>query len=130
MHRRILDVAAPGIRKCDLVAEICDAALRGADGYGGDYPAIVPLAPSDADAGAPHLTWDEREMRSGEGTCIEIAGCYRRYHAPLSRTIYLGTPPAEFIEADKAVLEGMEAGLEPARAGNRCEDIAMHFSPC
>ena len=56
MHRRILDVAAPGKRKCDLVAEICDAALRGADGYGGDYPAIVPLAPSDADAGAPHLT--------------------------------------------------------------------------
>jgi len=38
-------------------------------------------------------------MRSGEGTCIEIAGCYRRYHAPVSRTIYLGTPPAEFIEA-------------------------------
>ena len=38
-------------------------------------------------------------MRSGEGTCIEIAGCYRRYHAPVSRTINLGTPPAEFIEA-------------------------------
>lgn len=127
MHRRILDVAAPGVRKCDLVAEIYDAALRGADGYGGDYPAIVPLAPSGADAGAPHLTWDEREMRSGEGTCIEIAGCYRRYHAPLSRTIYLGTPPVEFIEADKAVLEGMEAGLEAARAGNRCEDIANAF---
>jgi len=127
MHRRILNVVAPGVRKCDLVAEIYDAALRGVDGYGGDYPAIVPLAPSGADAGAPHLTWDEREMRSGEGTCIEIAGCYRRYHAPLSRTIYLGTPPAEFIEADKAVLEGMEAGLEAARAGNRCEDIANAF---
>jgi ectoine hydrolase len=66
-------------------------------------------------------------MRSGEGTCIEIAGCYRRYHAPVSRTIYLGMPPAKFIEADKAVLEGMEAGLEPARAGNRCEDIANAF---
>ena len=51
MHRRILDVAAPGKRKCDLVAEICDAALRG-----GLRRAIVPLAPSDADAGAPHLT--------------------------------------------------------------------------
>ena len=38
-------------------------------------------------------------MRSGEGTCIEIAGCYRRYYAPASRTICLGTPPAEFIEA-------------------------------
>ena len=56
MHRRILDVAAPRIGKCVLVAKISDAALRGADRYGRDYPTIVPLAPSNADAGAPHLT--------------------------------------------------------------------------
>lgn len=126
-YERIFDIVEPGLRKCDLVAEIYDTALRGTDDYGGDYPAIVPLVPSGAAASAPHLTWDDQPMRSGEGTNIEIAGCYRRYHAPLSRTIYLGTPPAEFLEADKAVLEGMDAGLEAARTGNRCEDIAIAF---
>jgi DNA-binding Lrp family transcriptional regulator len=30
---------------------------------------------------------------SGAGTFFEIAGCYKRYHCPLSRTIYLGKPP-------------------------------------
>ena len=30
-------------------------------------------------------------------------------------------------EAEKAVLEGMEAGLEAARPGNTCEDIARAF---
>ncbi|MCY4206863.1 MAG: ectoine hydrolase DoeA [Roseovarius sp.] len=128
MHERIFDKIEPGMRKCDLVAEIYDAGLRGANGYGGDYPAIVPLLPSGADAAAPHLTWDDKSMRCGEGTFFEIAGCYRRYHAPLSRTIYLGRPPRKFIDADKAVREGMEAGLEVARAGNLCEDIAIAFS--
>ena len=127
MHQRIFDVIEPGMRKCDLVAEIFDAGIRGADGHGGDYPAIVPLLPSGSDAAAPHLTWDDNPMQSGMGTFFEIAGCYRRYHAPLSRTVYLGKPSDTFLDADKAVQEGMVAGLEKARAGNACEDIANAF---
>lgn len=129
MHQRIIDKVEPGIRKCDLVAEIYDASLRYNDsiGAGGDYPAIVPLLPSGDDASAPHLTWNDQPMKSGEGTFFEIAGVYRRYHCPLSRTVFLGTPTKTFINAEQAILEGMDAGLELARIGNRCEDIANAF---
>ena len=129
MHERIFEHVTPGMRKCDLVAEIYDAGLRyDADiGAGGDYPAIVPLLPSGADAAAPHLTWDDAPMQSGEGTFFEIAGVFHRYHCPLSRTVFLGKPPQTFLDAEKAVLEGMAAGLEVARAGNLCEDIAHAF---
>ncbi|WP_206456110.1 ectoine hydrolase DoeA [Aurantimonas marina] len=127
MHQRIVDTIEPGMRKCDLVAEILDAGTRGVEGYGGDYPAIVPLLPSGADASAPHLTWDDRPMRRGEGTFFEIAGCYKRYHCPLSRTVFLGKPTDAFRDAEKATLEGMEAGLAAAKAGNTCEDIANAF---
>lgn len=127
MHKRIFEKIEPGLPKNELVAEIYDSGIRGADGFGGDYPAIVPLLPSGADAAAPHLTWDDKPMKTGEGTFFEIAGCYRRYHVPLSRTIFLGKPPQNFIDADKAVQEGMEAGLEKAQAGNTCADIASAF---
>ncbi|MBF0278968.1 MAG: ectoine hydrolase DoeA [SAR324 cluster bacterium] len=129
MHKRIFEKVEPGIRKCDLVAEIYDAALRfdEASQTGGDYPAIVPLLPSGEDASAPHLTWDDQPMQVGEGTFFEIAGVYRRYHCPLSRTVFLGKPSQTFIDAEKAVLEGMEAGLLVAKAGNLCEDIALAF---
>ena len=114
MHRRIADKVEVGQRKCDLVAEIYDAGLRFDEWsqHGGDYPAIVPLLPSGPDASAPFF---------------EIAGCYQRYHVPLSRTIFLGKPPQDMLEAEKAVLEGMEAGLGAARAGNTCEDVANAF---
>ena len=129
MHQRIFDKVEPGIRKCDLVADIYDAALRFDEsiGIGGDYPAIVPLLPSGEDASAPHLTWNDQPMKSGEGTFFEIAGVYRRYHCPLSRSVFLGKPTKAFLDAEKAVLEGMDAGLEVAKAGNLCEDIAHAF---
>jgi len=129
MHQRIVDTIEPGIRKCDLVAEIYDAGLRydPAIGVGGDYPAIVPLLPSGPSADAPHLTWDDQPMQSGEGTFFEIAGVCHRYHCPLSRTVFLGKPTPTFVNAEKAILEGMSAGLEKARVGYRCEDIANAF---
>ena len=129
MHERIFEKVEPGIRKCDLVADIYDAALRYDPGIGGggDYPALVPLLPSGSDTAAPHLTWDDEPMKSGEGTFYEIAGVYRRYHCPLSRTVFLGKPTQTFLDAEKAVLEGMEAGLDAAKEGNLCEDIANAF---
>lgn len=127
MHRRIVEVIEPGMRKNDLVAEIYDAGIRGTADFGGDYPAIVPLLPSGREAAAAHLTWDDRPLKSGEGTFFEIAGCYNRYHCPLSRTVFLGKPPKVFVEGEKAVLEGMEAGLDAARAGNTCEEFAGAF---
>lgn len=127
MHARVLEKAEPGLRKCDLVADILDAGTRYVDGIGGDYPAIMPLLPSGTDASAPHLTWDEAPLKSGEGTFFEIAGCYRRYHCPLSRTLFLGPPPVHFLDAERAVLEGIAAGLEAAKPGNVCEDIAIAF---
>lgn len=124
---RIFDMAEPGMRKCDLIAEIYDAGLRGVDGHGGDYAAIVPLVGAGKDGSAPHLTWDDSPLRDNEGVFFEIAGCYHRYHCPLTRTIHFGEPPELFRRAEAAVQEGMELGLAKAKAGNTCEDVALAF---
>ncbi|MDY7100102.1 MAG: ectoine hydrolase DoeA [Actinomycetota bacterium] len=124
MHRRALQVVRPGMRKNDLVAEITHAGITGTPEHGGDYPAIVPLVPTGEDASAAHLTWDDRPLQPGAATFLEIAGCYHRYHAPLCRTIHLGPPPARLTAAVDALVEGLEAGIDAARAGNRACDVA------
>jgi ectoine hydrolase len=127
MHARIVELVEPGLAKNVLVAEVQKQAILGAGGNWGDYAAFVPMLPSGMDATAPHLTWDDRPFKKGEGTFFEIGGCYRRYHAPLSRTVYLGKPPQKFLDAEKAVLEATEAGLAKAKPGNTCEDVAIAF---
>jgi ectoine hydrolase len=114
----------PGLPKNELVSEILSKAALGTGDDWGDYAAIVPLLPSGPDAAAPHLTWDGRPFKKGEATFFEIAGCYRRYHTPFCRTVFLGKPPKEMLDAEAALVEGLEAGLEAARAGNTAGDIA------
>jgi len=120
----LIERVEPGVPKNEIVAEIFRDGIRGVEGAWGDYPAIVPLLPSGSDAAAPHLTWDGREFATGEATFFEISGCYRRYHAPFCRTLFLGKPPQFLLDAEKALVEGLEAGLEAAKSGNRACDVA------
>ncbi|MGV6848922.1 MAG: M24 family metallopeptidase [Marinibacterium sp.] len=122
-----IDAARPGLRKNDLVADILRAGTAGVADDWGDYPAIVPLTPSGLDATAAHLTWNGDPMRAGEATFFELSGCYRRYHAPLCRTVFLGEPDDQMRRAEAAQIEGIHAGLDAARAGNRTCDIANAF---
>lgn len=128
MHARIAELAEPGLPKNQLVAEIYRSGILGADGHYGDYPAIVPMAPSGMDATAAHLTWDDTPMKAGGATFFEIAGCYRRYHCPQSRTVFLGQPPQKYLDAQMAVEDATAAALEQAKPGARCEDIANAFN--
>lgn len=123
MQERAMELIEPGMRMNELVAEIYRTGVLGADGFGGDYPAIVPLLPTGAGASAPHLTWSDQPFKKGEGTFIEIAGCYKRYHCPMSRTVFLGKPPQKFLDTEKAVLEGIAAALDTVKPGNTCEQV-------
>lgn len=120
----IMERVEPGMRKNDLVGEIYRDAIQGVDGAWGDYPAIVPLLPSGPDAAAAHLTWDGDPFEAGEATFFEISGCHRRYHAPLCRTVFLGQPPKDMLNAEAALIDGIAAGLEAARPGNMACDIS------
>ncbi|MBU2993844.1 M24 family metallopeptidase [Octadecabacter sp. 1_MG-2023] len=120
----VIERIEPGLRKNDLVADIYGDVIRGVGDDWGDYPAIVPLLPSGSDAAAPHLTWNGDTFKQGQGTFFELAGCYRRYHIPFCRSVFLGTPPDFLKRAEAALVEGLDAGLNAARAGNRACDIA------
>ncbi len=127
MHARIYEIIEPGLVKSDLAAEIFRTGIAGQGENWGDYPAIMPMLPTGMDATAPHLTWDNSVLQPGDITFFEIAGCHRRYHCPLSRTISLGQPPQKYLDAEIAVLDAMHAGLDKAKPGNCCEDVAIAF---
>lgn len=131
MHDRIFEVFEPGRRKNEVVAEIYHTAIWGAEdnagAYGGDIAAICPLLPTGDEASAAHLTWNDKPIPANSGTFFEIAGVHRRYHVPLCRTIWLGDPPRDVAFAEEVVLEGIEAGISAARAGNTAGDVARAF---
>lgn len=117
------EAIAPGVRQCDAVAEIYRAGISGTEEFGGDYPSIVPMLPSGIGTSTPHLTWSDDPFNEGEATILELAGCYRRYHCPMARTLFLGQPPQHLIDTAKIVMEGLEAALEAVKPGVTCEHV-------
>lgn len=118
-----LEAVAAGRRQCDVAAEIVAAQACGTTEHGGDYPAIVPLLPSGVGAGTPHLTWTDEVFRTGEATTIELAGAYRRYHAPLARTVMLGTPPRRLAHTADVVRTGIAEVLAAIRPGRTAHEV-------
>ncbi|HET7522329.1 MAG TPA: M24 family metallopeptidase [Bacillales bacterium] len=113
----------PGVRENDAVAKIYQAQISGTDEFGGDYAAIVPMLPSGIKTSAPHMTWSENCYGENDLVILELAGCYRRYHAPLARTVKIGTPTAREQSIANAVEEGMQVALDAVKPGVTCEEI-------
>ena len=123
-----IDGVREGRRQCEVVAEIQRAQAYGSGVLGGDYPAIVPMLPTGESAGTPHLTWSDAALLRGEATTIELAGVYRRYHAPLARTVVLGRPAPLLAACADAVGEGLEAALDQLRPGRTAAEAHRAFT--
>ena len=100
-------------------------AITGVGGHWGDYPAIVPMAPSGMDATAPHLTWDDTPLQTSETHVLRD----RRRAQPLplpavAHAVLRQAAAALSSMPRRPCAEATEAGLEKAQPGNRCEDIA------
>lgn len=106
----------PGRRECDVIADVYRVLLRGTPAAGGDIP-ITPNIATGQQTDAPHLTWSDRPLRHETPVTLELAGCRHRYHAALSRTFFLGQPPAGLRDVATAVTEAYLGLLEKLRPG-------------
>ncbi|WP_418895869.1 M24 family metallopeptidase [Sporosarcina cyprini] len=117
-----------GIRECDAAAAIFKSLVTGTDSYGGDYPSIVPLLPAGKNTSTPHLTWTDRRYSGNEIVIIELAGCHRRYHAPMARTISIGKPAEEVMNVSNILVEGLNAALESVKPGAVLEEVEFAWN--
>ena len=121
------DSINPGVRQCDAVANIQKTLFSGTPEYGGDYASIATLLPTGKGTSASHLTHTQDKFVTGEATIIELAGVHKRYHVPMARTVLLGKAEQKKIDAMKATIEALEAGIAATKPGNTADDVAQKF---
>lgn len=107
----------PGVRQCDVMAEIYRVTTAGTCEFGGTFPCKPPNAMVGELASAPHLSWTDAPLEEGEVFYIEMGGIRHRYHSPLSRCVMVGKPLPELVETTKIIREGLEAALDVVRPG-------------
>tara|TARA_Y100001970_G_scaffold290640_1_gene425137 strand:- start:89 stop:1255 length:1167 start_codon:yes stop_codon:yes gene_type:complete len=122
-----MEIINPGVRQCDAVAEIQKTLFKGTSDYGGEYASIATLLPTGKGTSASHLTASDEKFVNGEATVVELSGTYKRYHAPMARTVNLGKPEQKKIDAMNATNEALEAGINASKPGNTANDVAEKF---
>ena len=122
-----IETISPDVRQCDAVAEIQRTLFRGTPEYGGEYASIATLLPTGKGTSASHLTASDKKFVNGEATIIELSGTYKRYHAPMARTINLGKPDQKKLDAMKATNEALEEGIHASKPGNTANYVSEKF---
>lgn len=88
---------------------------------GSEYPGFAPLIRSRDLLLHEHVTWSNSPVRAGDAVFMELSGSVGRYHAPLTRMAYVGSPPPGTEKAADVAAAGLDAvvsALQPgARAG-------------
>lgn len=121
---RAIEKIEPGVRQADVAAEIYALQTGGVDGLAGEYCAMAPLMPTGAGTSCPHVMWRDGQFENNTCTTVEVSGVRRRYHAPQTRTLFLGKPNDKVRDTTMAVMEGIDAVLHTAKEGVTAGEVA------
>jgi Xaa-Pro dipeptidase len=114
-----IEAVQAGATENDVAAEIHYAMIKA----GSEWPSIVPFIASGPRGAIGHATWAGRTIEPNEFVFLEIAGCLKRYHAPMMRTVYTGEPDATIREGEQVVLDAIAAALDMIKPGVVAEEV-------
>lgn len=115
--------AGPGVNAREIMAAIYDAMFR----RGGTYPGFVPLVRSSRNLDHEHGTWTDQELEPGDLLFVELAGCVRRYHAPMGRLIFIDRAPDTGGAINDICQEAMLAAAEAIAPGVSAGDVYQRW---
>ncbi|MEX0729210.1 MAG: Xaa-Pro peptidase family protein [Aquisalimonadaceae bacterium] len=111
--------AGKGVYHREIMAAIYDALFR----RGGTYPGFVPLVRSTGTLDHEHGTWQDVRLRDRDVLFLEMAGCVRRYHAPVGRLVYIGRAPRNGEQINSVCRDAQFAAAQAIRPGVRAGDV-------
>ncbi len=122
MHTAI-EGLKPGTRQFNIIADVYHSQITGFDNKFGDYTGLCPLIQVGEGTSTPHLTWTDEPIPDSGLIVMEIGAARRHYHAPLTRTMHIGKPPAAIAKLADVIVEGGDIALEMAKPGVTCEEV-------
>jgi Xaa-Pro dipeptidase len=95
---------------------------------GSEHPGFAPFIRSTDILHHEHVTWRDRSLRQGSGLFMELSASVYRYHAPMTRMVYVGRLPAGVEQAAQAALAGLTAIEHTLRPGEVSGNVYAAWS--
>lgn len=117
-----IDACVPGATEAQ-VAWAAEAAFR-VDGA--EQVTFIQIA-SGPNGANPHHLFNQRQLQPGEAIVVDLAAVMNGYQSDICRMVYLGDPPAAFLQAYQGVLSANErarAAVQPGVTAQAIDQIA------
>ena len=91
--------------------------------FGAKYGGLVPLVASGPYSAQPHYHATEKVIADGESVVIDFCGVCKYYMSDMTRTVFTGNPPEEYLKIYNIVKKAQEVGVQSVKPGRTCEEI-------
>jgi len=115
----VIRLVQPGVRECDLAAEI-EYRMRRGDAEGAAFETIVASGPRGA---WPHARASSKLLNKSELVIFDLGAILSGYAADMARTVYVGQPTRRVRSLYGAVREAQQRAVEAARSGVQARDV-------
>jgi len=113
VFEEVLPYVRPGVRELDLAAEIEYRMKQ----HGARGPAFETIVASGRRSALPHGRATRKRLAKNELVVFDLGAIVGDYHSDMTRTVYLGTPPARVKKLYNAVREAQASACAAVRAG-------------
>ena len=121
-----LQLMRPGVRECEIAAEL-EYQFRK---HGADGPSFDTIVASGIRSAMPHAAASEKIIAHGDLVVMDFGCKYRGYVSDMTRTVCIGTPTDEQIQAYDSVKKTqqlMQDNIRPGMPCNQADKIARDF---
>jgi len=119
VFKKLLTLVRPGVRECDIAAEISYWHRK----YGAECDAFDPIVASGERGALPHARASEKKIRRGEMIVLDFGCRYHGYNSDITRTLAVGNPSAEMKKIYQIVLDAQRKAIEAVRSGMKARSI-------
>lgn len=114
-----IDAAQAGVTENEIGAAISQAMFAA----GGEIPAVMPYVTSGPRTMIGHASWEGRTVQPNEHVFLEIAGCYRRYHTAMMRTVICGEMTDSMYHSQEIMKHALAELKQTLQPGMTVSDV-------
>ncbi len=115
----ILPLIKPGLRECDLAAEI-EYRLRRRGAASAAFETIVASGPRSAH---PHARASSKPLEESEWVILDFGAIVNGYAADMTRTLYLGRPTRRVRGLYSAVANAQQTAVRSVQNGTKASEV-------
>jgi len=119
VFEQVLHLVKPGVRECDLAAELEYRMKLG----GGEGPAFETIVASGPRGAWPHARASARALRAGELVIFDLGAILGGYAADMTRTVFLGEPNRRVRNLYSAVMKAQTRAVRAVQDATPAGEI-------